>query len=1026
MSEKILKALMHLFAIIAGPQSSDTDRRKIVESFLAQQLNRDLVNEYLLIFDDFFKLYQKKQSIKVKRAKSLSLSSVKVLRICTEINAELTQKQKFVVLIRLLEFIKSEKEPSKQELEFVNTVAEIFNINEIEYSRILIFVLNSLEDIPDSDKLLFIDSKPVSKTIKSKFIKADGLNGRIVILNLTSANMLVMRYFGSDEIYLNGQLLSHNKVHILNTGSSIRNSRIKTIYFSDIIGLFSETPVSQKIIFKVKNVEYRFKGNKIGLHDFSINEESGKIVGIMGASGAGKSTLINVLNGTYKPTKGEVLINGRNIYTQKDEIAGLIGYVSQDDLLIEELTVFQNLYFNAKLCFGNYNKFQLKSAVDKILNSLGLYDIKDMVVGNPLNKKVSGGQRKRLNIALELIREPSILFLDEPTSGLSSRDSENIMDLLKELALKGKLIFVVIHQPSSDIFKMFDKLLILDTGGYVIYNGDPVDSIIYFKSRTHQANWNESECHICGNVNPEQVFNIVESGVIDEYGNITHTRKTTPAEWNDYYKEYISDSKMEIEDPDTIPKISFKIPGKIKQFLVFTTRDVLSKLTNTQYLIINLLEAPLLAFLLSYIIRYYNIDVANQLGYTYSENSNMPVYLFMSVIVALFIGLTVSAEEIIKDRRILKRESFLNLSRASYLGSKVIILLVLSAIQAFTFVIIGNTILEIRGMYFQYWLVLFSALTMSNLLGLNISDSFKTAVTIYILIPFLIIPQLILSGVIVKFDKLNPDISLPSKIPFYGEIITARWAYEALAVYQFKNNEFEEQFYPYDKILSQADFKKNYWVRALLNKAVYCERNLNNPDKKENLNESLNLLFNEISRENIKNKKIKFNEIGKLNFNDINISVIKNCKKYLNKLNTYYIKRYNKANVLKDNFIAQLQSTEEGKQKFLNDKKAFKNKSLTDLVTNETSLDRIVEFEGRLYQKIDPIYQEPESNFLWAHFYAPEKQLFGHYFDTFWINILVIWSMSIFLYITLYFKALKRLLDTFEHWAEKLRPGGKN
>ena len=136
--------------------------------------------------------------------------------------------------------------------------------------------------------------------------------------------------------------------------------------------------------------------------------------------------------------------------------------------------------------------------------------------------------RKRLNIALELIREPAVLFLDEPTSGLSSRDSENILDLLKELTFKGKLVFVVIHQPSSDIFKMFDRLLILDTGGYLIYNGNPIDSIMYFKSRVQAADWNESECPTCGNVNPEQVFNIVETNVLDEFGKLTHTRRISP------------------------------------------------------------------------------------------------------------------------------------------------------------------------------------------------------------------------------------------------------------------------------------------------------------------------------------------------------------------------------------------------------------------------------------------------------------------------------------------------------------------
>ena len=273
------------------------------------------------------------------------------------------------------------------------------------------------------------------------------------------------------------------------------------------------------------------------------------------------------------------------------------------------------------------------------------------------------------------------------------------MDLLKNLALKGKLIFVVIHQPSSDIFKMFDRLLILDTGGDLIFNGNPLDAITYFKSQTMRANRTESECSSCGNVDADQIFNIIESEVLDEYGNPTQVRKVSPIQWHKKYQEYVAVNKS-IENTIELPPVTFKIPNIFKQFSVFVKRDVISKLANRQYLFINLFETPLLAFLLSYIIKFYNIDVANDLGYTFSNNSNLPVYLFMSVIVALFIGLTLSAEEIIKDRKILKRERFLNLSKFSYLLSKIVILFSISAFQAFLFTIIGNSILEIKGMFF--------------------------------------------------------------------------------------------------------------------------------------------------------------------------------------------------------------------------------------------------------------------------------------------------------------------------------------
>jgi len=696
--------------------------------------------------------------------------------------------------------------------------------------------------------------------------------------------------------------------------------------------------------------------------------------------------------------------------------------VSQDDLLIEELSVFQNLYYNAKLCFGNLSKYQIVKNTIKTLKSLGLYEIRNMKVGSPLNKKISGGQRKRLNIALELIREPSILFLDEPTSGLSSRDSENIMDLLKELSLKGKLIYVVIHQPSSDIFKMFDKLLILDTGGYLIYSGNPVDSIVYFKSRTHQANWNESECSVCGNVNPEQVFNILEAKVLDEYGNLTSHRKNKPQEWEKYYKKYILEN-TEIEtkkasNSRTIPEVLFKIPNLLKQFFIFTIRDSLAKFSDKQYLVINFFEAPVLAFFLSYLIKYFNIDAEQTQGYVFSDNSNLPVYIFMSVIVAIFIGLTVSAEEIIKDRLILKREKFLNLSWNSYLMSKVVILLTISAIQALLFVLVGNYVLEIKGMYWQYWLVLFTSWVISILFGLNISNSFKTSVTVYILIPFLVIPNIILSGVMVKFEKLNPAIVSPGKIPFYGEIIPARWSYEALATYQYTENDYERLFYKFDKIANTANYKKDYWLTHLENKLTLVNKYYKNPEKKEDVEQYIKLISNELQKENAfflakkgNRKRFVFSDIDKLKYENLNKKFIKKIKKHFSLLRDYYVILFNKSDSKKDQLKNKLQATEKSKEEFINFKRNYFNQSLSDFVRNKNAINAIIEYDNHLFRKVDPIYQDPETNFIQAHFYTPTKRIFGLTLSTFWMNLIVLWLLAIFLYLTLSFNLLKKVLD---------------
>src|ERR1043165_5632039 len=236
-------------------------------------------------------------------------------------------------------------------------------------------------------------------------------NAYMFTLWIQSVNMYALLYFGKSDILLNGQLLTQGKVFILTPGSSLRSSKVKPVYYSDILSSFMSDTSKAKVSFVVKNLEYKFKGGKLGLRDINFSEDSGKLIGIMGGSGAGKSTLLNVLNSMETPSGGSVKINGINIHTEHEKIEGVIGHVSQDDLLIEELTVFQNLFYNAKLCFGNLNDDEITKRCNELLADLGLSETVNLKVGSPLEKTISGGQRKRLNISLELIREPSVLFV---------------------------------------------------------------------------------------------------------------------------------------------------------------------------------------------------------------------------------------------------------------------------------------------------------------------------------------------------------------------------------------------------------------------------------------------------------------------------------------------------------------------------------------------------------------------------------------------------------------------------------------
>ncbi len=1015
MSERILRALMQLFAIIAKvDEVTDTTKeaiessngRRIIEGFLRSELNNELIQKYIQLFDEFLLVHHNGTSKKDGERKRTSVNSVKVLRICSQINEELTQRQKMIVLIRIFEFIHANDQVQEQEQEFVHTVAESFNISEKEYLDLKQFIEAPIETILDEEPFLYVSGSEMTLE-KAQFLPLEGLEGKIRIIRMESINILFFRHFGADELALNGQIVSNERNHILNQGSTIRTTKSAPIYYSDVISRFLSDGTREKISFKVDHLQFHFKGGKVGLHEINFAEQSGKLIGVMGGSGAGKSTFLNVLNGNYTPTFGSVTINGVDLHREKEKLEGVIGFVSQDDLLIEELSVFQNLYFNAKLCFNDLSEKQIKKKVIDLLSNIGLNEVRNLKVGSPLEKTISGGQRKRLNIALELIREPAVLYVDEPTSGLSSRDSENIMDMLKELALKGKLIFVVIHQPSSDIFKMFDKLLILDQGGYPIFDGNPIDAVVYFKTHVHHANANERECPICGNVNPEQIFNIIESKVVDEYGNQTKYRKVSPKEWN---QRFLENSTVHENGEQLDPvKGSSKIANKWAQFRVFFIRDVLSKLANKQYMFINMLEAPVLALILAFFVKFFNYRADGNSEYVFYQNENIPQYLFISVVVALFLGLTVAAEEIIKDKKILKRESFLNLSRASYLWSKISIMFIISGIQTLFFVLFGNLILEIQGLWWQYWLVLFSTSCMANVLGLNISSAFNSAKVIYITVPLLIIPQLLFSGVIVKFDKLHPIFSHTNEVPWIGNAMASRWAYEALAVTQSKDNYHEEKLFEWNQQKSASGWKRDYWLPEMKNQLNLLA---NKKTSFADFEHAKRILINEINKETERWANLECKDcIESLEKLHKGVpgggSAQVNVGSFLDMMKKQYNKTYNDYSDSLDMYIAKI-----GDKKFKESQDEFMNESLQDLVTNRTEVQKILITEDELIQKDDPLYIDPiGTRFLDTPFYAHKKYFFGIGIDTFWANVIVLWLMTIALIIALYFDLFKKFLD---------------
>jgi len=278
---------------------------------------------------------------------------------------------------------------------------------------------------------------------------------------------------------------------------------------------------------------------------------------------------------------------------------------------------------------------------------------------------------------------------------------------------------------------------------------------------------------------------------------------------------------------------------------------------------------------------------------------------------------------------------------------------------------------------------------------------------------------MILSGLLFNFDKLNEIVSSKTKVPVLADMMASRWAYEAMAVYQFKNNAYEAPYYNFDKVEAQADFNSSFLVDELSKKRRLISENLNskNDSVRNVLQGNLEVIQNTLLLE-----KYYTQGLDQLSINtpwtlaQFTPAFDQKLEAYLTGFKEFYQKAYNRAVTEREKLIAAFESMEEYDYDLNTYKNKYHNESLADLVTNISEKNRIIESNGRLFQQINPIFVDVLPNGpldYRAHFFAPQKNFFGMMIETFWFNVLVIWIMTLFLYITLYFEFLRKLVDSF-------------
>jgi ABC-type multidrug transport system ATPase subunit/pSer/pThr/pTyr-binding forkhead associated (FHA) protein len=545
------------------------------------------------------------------------------------------------------------------------------------------------------------------------------------------------------------------------------------------------------------------------LDHISFKALPGDLIALMGPSGSGKTTLMLTLNGYLPPSAGQVRINGEDLYSIYDALRGSIGYVPQDDIVHPELTVWEAVRYSAKFRLPpDYSEDEIDRRVETTLAQLGLETVAHLQIGKPEKKILSGGQRKRVNIAMELVTDPVIMFLDEPTSGLAADDTTALVQLLADLAKQtGKTIITTIHQPAKAEYEKFNLALILGVGGVPIYYGPTRDGYRFF------GTWLERQGRAAAIDNPRDMFDVLNQREQLIFQGIRAQNPAAPRflsraqaarEW---HTEYFSPQNPVFQQmysgkrsvgtgsaQQPVPSRQSQTKG---QFSLLLGRYFKVKVRDVGGTAIMLAQAPIIGILLALVfglqkdaIPYWCLgalqDLARRSG-GFGETTNEMLStmqptpdnagaVFFLVVAAVWFGTSNAAREIVSERAIYKRERMVNLKLLNYVVSKFVLLSLFCVIQCTILLAIVFFSLGFNGgpEAFAVGLVTLIVTAMNSVaLGLLLSTLVESSEAAMALTPIALIPQVVLGGLMVPMTT-NPWLEYPMYV------VPARWGFQGV------------------------------------------------------------------------------------------------------------------------------------------------------------------------------------------------------------------------------------------------------
>jgi len=563
------------------------------------------------------------------------------------------------------------------------------------------------------------------------------------------------------------------------------------------------------------------------LDHVSFKALPGDMIALMGPSGAGKTTLLMTLNGYLPPSAGQVRINGEDLYAIYDAMRGSIGYVPQDDIVHPELTVFEAVKYSAQFRLPpDYSEEEIDRRVEDTLKSLGLEGVKNLQIGKPEKKVLSGGQRKRVNIALELVTDPVVIFLDEPTSGLAADDTTALVNLLHDLTKKtGKTIIMTIHQPAKDEFEKFNLCFIMGYGGIPTFFGPAGEAAYRFFGGIIEKPNSPYRAQYSGHVqrvdNPRDMFdmlNVRERAVQSDLQRRDPTidRNTSRLEaarqWrgeffqnaNPVFQQMFSGRRAVGTDPATRGTPHRAHSPRLRQLSLLMSRYWKVKIRDRAGAAIMFLQAPIIGIMLAFVfggqksaIPFWCLGALQELAKKNSTSTSGTTNLlnemhvtndhtaamFFVVVSCVWFGTSNAAREIVTERAIYLRERMVNLSLFNYVMSKYVILSLVCIVQCTMLLGIVFFALGFNGGLPAFLLELVSMIAVAmnaTALGLLVSTLVASAEAAMALTPIALIPQVVLGGLMVPMTT-NPLLKplmmvMPARWGFEGAIAQERFA----------------------------------------------------------------------------------------------------------------------------------------------------------------------------------------------------------------------------------------------------------